>query len=607
MQLQLLYKRLNEIEMEIDKDKDRLKYWEDRISMFEDDVLRTRSQALVERIATLYEKKTIIQKSISNMSSKVKSGRVPEFASTKHRRSASSIGHMRKLSAATIDIKSFARQKEFLHRFVVHNLKVVWNIPIRNLIFKFIELEQQNQAIQYYMKTTAVRILRQMVESTNNQTNPSTKQSSAHASQEELNIDQQDEKTLSKTIAQQLLQKLITERDENFIVHDDSNDDTPISNEAATKDPSHPLYVSPAYRIHNEIQIQLFYPQFSLQTTAQGRDDGYVIIAAETAGMKRLSVFDDGDNGTETQLVKHRYMTRIENAQFFTAFRENAFEKLLERGEATSIGDVMSPLWVPLECLIDRNALTDEFRRFVDRTTLVVQYDHCSAIYLPPNRRTKRDVLFADKPGLFNDSSNDLEHVNSVFVNFPNLVISATSQQFCAVNDIIGNLLVYNDPGRKQRMERVNTMMFALLKEDLNGLVDVVLDIQAKLRRLLGLADKSLAKMSGDWNDASSDVEEKNMEIVRKKQLAAQELLMVMDAMKRIASQRQYRDSVKKNLRCVIDSKNVSWSLLSSPNQNLCQLTLVRPSFNLINYEDQSNVNTVEIDKILLQNCLEVS
>ena len=40
MQIELLERRLNELQTEIQRDQETLKYWEDRIQLFSDDILR---------------------------------------------------------------------------------------------------------------------------------------------------------------------------------------------------------------------------------------------------------------------------------------------------------------------------------------------------------------------------------------------------------------------------------------------------------------------------------------------------------------------------------------------------------------------------------------
>jgi hypothetical protein len=64
MQLALMQKRVEEIDAEIAKDKERIRQWEDRIAVFFDEQLQRQSKALVEKMALLFERKALIESQI---------------------------------------------------------------------------------------------------------------------------------------------------------------------------------------------------------------------------------------------------------------------------------------------------------------------------------------------------------------------------------------------------------------------------------------------------------------------------------------------------------------------------------------------------------------
>jgi hypothetical protein len=358
------------------------------------------------------------------------------------------------------------------------NLNILWNVELRNAVYKFVDLEQQQSSVGYYLRSSSLRILREILaravrDGVSSSGHSSGTSSAGSQSSENLNA---NPNAADKDLAQQLLEQLIADRKSNFVVNVEQTDGKG-NNNVALKDPSHPSYVSPNFRQRNQSIFQFFYPQISFEipaitstkqqsfaaTRSLKSKGGSVIVFAENMNLKQVDIEDNG------QLVKTRHTFTVDNGQFFSVFRQHVLRTLLSQGVISRADEMPWPVWVPIENLLrpveddapgKPHDQSDLFSRFVNRATVIVQFDSCSPVYLRTFRKKTGEGLEAARSasatGLGEtviDSSEDLEFVNSVFVRFPKLNIQATSDQYRAIYDIIYHLLAYRDPDRKRRTE----------------------------------------------------------------------------------------------------------------------------------------------------------
>ena len=519
------------------------------------------------------------------------------------------LSHIRGISVESIPVDNQVKRADFLHRFIAHNLKVVWNMPVRNMIFQLIDLEQQAAGKRFYMTQSAVRLLRDLLDELKTKTSVASSTQTSSSSLDEQKAG--DGQNLSHLLAQQLLEKLVEEhgQQDDVVVMDDGNAKEKHDTSKRAQDPTNPTYVSPEYSIYNDFMVQLFYPQFSFEANTGILDTSCVLVSAETAQLKSSSIMDETVAGVgEGALVKNRRASRIDNAQFFVVFKKDVFKKLSERGAIKSAEEVPWPVWVPIECLIEASAPTEEFNRVVKRAVVFIQYDTCSPIYLQSHPKNS-DGLFATKPDGSTESVYELEHVNSLFLDFPKIVITANSEQYAAIFDVINHLLVYSDPRRKRRVEDLETMTFALRKQNLERVVDMIVQMQQRIRYMDTISKANIRLMTRMKHHPHSpayqmDIDLAQLNLKHRLEHTEHELLLVMEALKRVAYRRQSRNSVKKNFRAVVNSQELLWQLRLADNQQLCDLSLHGLSYYTLTHEDQSRLNTLEVDKVLMENQL---
>ena len=249
--------------------------------------------------------------------------------------------------------------------------------------------------------------------------------------------------------------------------------------------------------------------------------------------------------------------------------------------------------------MIDRVAPTDEFSRIVKGTNFLVQIDNCNPLYLRTGQ-IRRGSLFSDRPEGSSDPVYELEHVNTVYVNFPKIDITATSDQYCAIFDIINNLLLYNDPTRKRRNDQLSSMVFAMHKDELVGVSSIISKIQDRIRYMEILCDMILC--DEEFLHRMEELYDNYCDIKERISTSQQELLLIMDALKLVALHRQHRSSAAKNQRTIVNAKELAWSLITEDKGPLCDLTLHDTEFYRLGHEDRSENNTLQINQLLLKN-----
>ena len=615
MQIGLLQKRLQEIESEIQRDKDTIKNWENRISLFQDELLELQSQELIKNMEVLYEKKATIKRHIENRKKRIKqtgdsrNGKAPHLRNLSVSLSVpplsgnnprlSNAGHFRKdsiLSLRSNVNNSQVKRHEYLHRYFVHNLSVLWSVPIRNLVYKFFDLETTSTSMGYYMKHHAIRILKQLLSDAAKQPEKS------NAPHEKLKphktaASADGNENLTKA-ASDLLEHLLNDRNENFVISSDnptSGGEGDNPDDAISKDPSHPSYVSPEFSIYHDVLIQCFYPQLNFQTPGIAGNDGALIVAAESANLKTSLIVDETSG--EKRLVKTRRTIVLEKTQVYSVFKDDVYHKLGKQGLVKIIDEIAWPVWVKVENLIDNSLTSEEFSKFVIDSQVKIQLDRVSPLYI---RGENGNI---SKNSSLNPELYELEVVNCTHVEFPTLLVRANSKQYCAIHDVIGNLISYDDPMRKKRNEQIRTVLFALIKEDLTSTVEMLIKMQDRIRRYNQSVQYGISK-SWDANtidDEAMWLREENRQNV---ELAMQELLIYIDAVQRISSQRQSQASVKKSHRTIIHSEQVSWKLMQDNNETLGEFSFYGANYNTLSYEDRSNMHTIEIDKLHMVNQL---
>ncbi|TPX36491.1 hypothetical protein SmJEL517_g01315 [Synchytrium microbalum] len=601
-QINLCHARLREIEGYIRRLLEIQRMLEQRMAVFFDDSLRQESQAIVEKLAILYEKKTVIDEYIQRCE--------------RQRESINDHGQGTQKTESVAE----AKQSPFDHHFIIHNISVLWRKDVRNAWFKLLDLHGSHSTVRYCMSNAAMRIAQDII--------ATSSQIKANDLSATHNIPSNLSRLPSPTskgpegpveanesqIVDDLLTRLVAEQDVNFLAQNEYNADTvdaqpdtetsalhrlalPDQPEyVASNNPESPDFVHSSLWIESKYIIQFINAQVNMESDSSTSDGGgnkCVLVAADIMQLQSVSILassrDHSDPNVYLEdLVTSRLVFSIHNAQFLVAQRTE-----FAKSVATStddLSDVMSgawPLWLPVECMIDLSSPTGDFKRVIDRTSAFLHRDKSNPLFL------KRTEKSADMKQLMKD---DL-----IRIRFPDFIIDVNSAQYLVFHDVIEHLLVYREPSTKDRREKLRKMLLAFEQmEDFRKVAEIVVDRQTKVRQAESLMKYGTATYGRVVTTDS--VTFQHTDLVKYLSQNKDDLVIVLDAMTKFRdlSRRRLQGSVAWQMHFTVG--NMVWLMEDDVGDPLCRWMLKNAVFRWVHNEDLSSSNTLEIDRLVIEN-----
>ncbi|RUP46298.1 golgi-body localization protein domain-containing protein [Jimgerdemannia flammicorona] len=475
----------------------------------------------------------------------------------------------------------------FGQRYIIHNPQIIYNNSVRNLIYRFLDLQLQERALDYYMSMAAVKFLRELTVSATKKTI-----SSAPAMAEM-------EDAFDQKMAEELIQLLVSQEDSNLVAQNETEEaykqEKENSNSSATSSYNDPIHqrenIPEGYSMMSESLVELLNPQISLQS--ETAPDSIVIVTAERIQLTSFKVLDNSFLGDATnELVKSRMIFSIDKAQFFVAAKDDFdSEELLLDNHYGARGRQYWLTWIPLEMLMDELGRTGKFQRVAERTAVSMQYDSYNPL------RLKSNVNGAGKSSSSSMMSEADERSDSMHLNFPHLVFTANSAQYTAIHEVVSDLLLYKEPARKERLERLQEILLAADLDNLINALDDVVFLQDQMRQLRDLRDQ--------YRENLAILNELQLQEFRayKGQLlnVQEELYLMMEAITKAQShKKEQRQDPKTNLKMVFSADKMVWTMMLDSSQPLCEWTLTKANFIWVSKEDHSSQNTLEVDQLQL-------
>ncbi|CAO3578004.1 unnamed protein product [Absidia cylindrospora] len=474
MQLSLLKERSQNIDVQIRKHQTRLNNVERKLADKSDDrdLLKEQSKTIVEKTEILFEKRNVLRSYLRDLASNTAPGHTHESA-TKHPAHSDS---------TIFGEDSIARWEEkmghFKVRYIVHNPQIIWNNSVRNIVYHFMDLQARKRALSYYMSARAVKFLRDVTKKHHKQRRFKTGQFFV----------EDDEDGLDSDTVQQLLEQLISEQTTKFYAQNET--ETPIStgdldgdhvdmcNNENVKNPDRQLASIPTgYSMKSSYLIDLLNPQVSLQSDCD--PDNLVLMSNERMQVKAFSITEDKETDMEMQLVKDRTIVSLDNTQFFVAKKEqfDTVDLLLDNHYGAK-GHEHWLTWIPSEMLISYVRLSDKFQRVGTQLSPTIQIDQYNRLRLKTHST------------LFTRYLPFEERCDSVHLNFPNLALTADSAQYNAIYEVVVDLLLYKEPAKKERLERLHEIMLAADQGSLYDATENIVQLQHRVRHCMGLRDQ---------------------------------------------------------------------------------------------------------------------
>lgn len=411
------------------------------------------------------------------------------------------------------------------------------------------------------------------------------------------------DEAFDEKMAEELIQLLVSQENSNFVARNETEEESTNDKEdhsySATDNYNDPLRqranIPNGYSMKSESLVELLNPQISLQS--ETAPDSIVIVTAERTQLTSFRILDDSFLGDpNNELVKSRTIFSIDKAQFFVAAKDDFdSEALLLDNHYGARGRQYWLTWIPLEMLMDELSRTDKFQRVAEKTAVSMQYDNYNPLRLKSNRT---DVARSSSSKIADVQPFD-ERSDSIHVNFPVLVFTANSAQYTAIHEVVTDLLLYKEPARKERLERLQGILLAADLDNLTNVLNNVVSLQDQVRQLRDYCDGYRENFT-----VLNEAQIQEFRTYKAYLLSAQEeVYLTMEAITKAQShKKEQRRDPKTNLKLVFSADKLVWTMMLDSQQPLCEWTLTKTNFVWVSKEDHSSQNTLEVDQMRLVN-----
>ncbi|KAI7866156.1 golgi-body localization protein domain-containing protein [Spinellus fusiger] len=580
VQMALLRERSDNIDLQIRKHQARLHSVESKLYGCSDNVdLLNESYAIVQKTEILFEKRNILQRYLRELSTQS----MPDVA---HNARIDSDAYS---SSMIFGRDSLMRWEQlmgyFKQRYIIHNAQILWNNSVRNVIYHFLDVQAHKRALSYYMSSRTVKFLRDMTE-----TQDQNQYENLYGPNDDMechNIHQ---------ITQELIDRLLSEQDTHFYAENETEDGSNNSGDQNNirmtdenvNDPDVQMKGIPSgYSIKSNYIVDLLNPQINLQSDANS--DSLVLMSSERMQIKGLNIMDNNDTEAEMDLVKSRTIVSIDNTQFFVAKKEHfdTVDLLLDNHYGAGGSDHWLA-WIPPEILVSYVKQSDKFQRVGNRLMATVQYDKHNALRMKPKSSS-----------IFSQTHPFEDRCDTVRLNFPKLALTANSQQYNAMYEVIVDLLLYKEPAKKERLNRLREISMAAEKGNLFETTKKIVNLQNRIRHLVHTRQQYRLNR---LYLGERQIEDFNIIQLTLHELE-EELYLTMEAVKSIQNRKKSTEHEPTvNLKVNFSAECIIWEMLTDNDTPLSEWNLKNTNFLLINKDDHSSSNTLEVDLLHVTN-----
>ncbi|KNE67589.1 hypothetical protein AMAG_12040 [Allomyces macrogynus ATCC 38327] len=555
-------------------------------------------------------------------------------------------------------------QDDYVHSFVIHNSRLLWDEDVRNNVFKLVDLHQRSSLLSFYLSTTSLRILRELENLVREQEQQQQQQQFQQHQQQHLAESQEAlhlarilqpamQRSFIRSISQEQLAMADEERWQPILTKllgNDGNasatDLTAAAGGTLNRRASMASGFSPAEEVVKFLMIQFLNPQIKLCTPkADDAPDGSCFVTTENTMVTQHDVLVNG------ALVKTVTHAEISDANFsISAMQESA----LALGLAAPYLAPACALWIPLEFILTpgANVLSPKLDPAdaggwnggggTPSSSTVSAADH----RLPPGfkrvisrastrvHHQKLNPAISAKP--WEADLGLTEEQDTWQLELTDFVIATDALAYSVLMGVIAKLLIYRDPTRSQHQEKLETILLAVQADDVRVLMASITALRQEIMDLRLALHYDVVILESGHPDV--DGTSRWGEILARVTEIQDHLLVVMDAFKIIyrsqSRQERARGAVGASAgmrsagassdrlnqqpstalgganahpiyQTTIKAGDVVWYMLQSETQApFLQLRLSHVLFTLLDFTDQSRKFQLLIDRVTGRNLL---
>ncbi|OWB67020.1 hypothetical protein B5S30_g2371 [[Candida] boidinii] len=386
---------------------------------------------LEEQLAQLRHRHNVVQWMLSEL----KEGLIPEGDDypTELENESGDMGAITKYTSSSslsstatsvqdlLDTSSPSSSSSFRNRFIIHSICIIWNFNLREKVFRYFKNVSERRAMVFNMSRKAVKLAEALYNS---------KMSDMNKNGLPDNIDQ----SYSFESASDIFKTL------DDILHDNSNN----------------TFIDDTYL------LKCISPQVRFMSKAD--PDKCVLVASRDITIKTTTVSpSDYENSSDNSVeIESRCGIQLNEAFFYVLTRQNILQN--SYGIFNFNNGTMWPPVLPLEAC-HFSCLKNE---------LVIDKSSCGFLYVKPNKLHYTDSTKSD--------INSFKEIAKAF--FPKIVVTATSEQYLAIYNVVMEMLEPTGKDEKSSLQRINKLIAVSDQEDFSDIDERIESLQEEIRIL---------------------------------------------------------------------------------------------------------------------------
>ncbi|KIO32802.1 hypothetical protein M407DRAFT_18267 [Tulasnella calospora MUT 4182] len=318
----------------------------------------------------------------------------------------------------------------------------------------------------------------------------------------------------------------------------------------------------------------LLKPQIALHNEEE--EDAVIHIAAMEASLTSHTLIDpdyidDAVNGYDFPFNRHKI--KLHGMQ--------AFVPTVLRPDSELCG-------VPLEILVDFRCESGDYERLVPQTDAEFSYDKFNRL------RLHNEFSNASRQSVETNSSDEYmrNQTDRITIKIPRFTVTANSNSFRAINNIITHLILYSDPSHSRRNEALEKFLFTYDFTDVSSSVDVVLTMQNRIRQLLQTA--RLVDLNYGSLDEMGQMDA--LKVQAELTSLGDKLDFIFEAI-RLAQEkaRNLDNNLSSALQLQVSSDLISYNMLGPSSNLIAKLAVKGVGFQWTNRKDSSTSSVLTI------------
>ncbi|KAF9569300.1 hypothetical protein CPC08DRAFT_812902 [Agrocybe pediades] len=451
------------------------------------------------------------------------------------------------------DIVSSDEWAEFDNVYQIHCPTIVMNSAIRDIMVQYYYCSRDRRGFEYHMATRAVKFIRD--------------QANAALTVEREDESSHDRPSNTAQLAATALRKILRGDNSTKISVDLAREKNGISPGEA--DPLEGW--SEGVILQKSNCCLLLKPQIVLRGDTPADS---CIVAAGQAKALSYNIMDslNQDDPVSGKIMSRNY-TSLSGLQAFAP---------------TKIGTTDGS--VPLEVLIDLRCESDAFERLVPQTEATFRYDKFNRLRLR-NNVTSNVTKNEDENSSLSESHLQ-NQTDLIRVHIPRFTVSANTEHFQAISNIVTKLLLFSDPAHKTRLDKLETLIFTYDFTDLRSAANVVASLQSRLRDALEAERSAMRKVR---DIADDDTQLRLIQLKAHIFSLSEELNLLFDSIKMAQDRYDDQSDQKSALLLHASSSEISWRMLDARRNLLSKIVVADINFHWLSRQDSSTVNHLTI------------